>query len=115
MPKVLVVEDHEGYFAAINHDLKDKVEVLHAETLEEGDNLFQSHPDVDLVIMDACVPGDSPNAMPLVKKIVDSGYSKPIIACSSMPFYTRKLVDVGATHQSDKYGVAKMALELLNL
>jgi len=115
MPKVLVVEDDDIWFRIINQDFNGKVEVLRAKTLTEGDDLFRDNPEVDLIIMDACVPGDFPNAMPLVKKIINSGYVKPIIACSSMSPYIIKLVEAGATHQSDKGKVAEMALKLLNL
>jgi DNA-binding response OmpR family regulator len=113
MPKVLVVEDFDPYFKMIDRELSGKVEVLRAATLEEGDNLFQSNPDIDLIIMDACVPGHKPNAMPLVKKIVGTGFTKPIIACSTT--WTGELLKAGATHESDKDRVAKITLELLNL
>lgn len=115
MPKVLVVEDFDYFFNMINRGLSSEIEVLRARTLKEGNNLFQNNPDVDLIIMGACVPGDEPNAMPLVKKIVDSGYKRPIIACSSISPFTKKLICAGATHESSKEGAAKLALKLLNL
>ncbi len=115
MPKVLVVEDFDYFFKMINRELNGKVEMLRAKTLEEGDNLFQSNPDVDLIIMGACVPGDEPNTMPLIRKIVDSGYQWPIIASSGIPPFTKKLICAGATHEIGKEGAAKLALKLLNL
>ncbi len=115
MKKVLVVEDYDPYYATVEKGLAGKVELMRAETLSEGRKLFQENPDVDLIIMDACVPGDKPNSMPLVAEIVESGYDKPIIASSSIPFYTRKLVEAGATHGANKYEVPELALDLLGL
>jgi DNA-binding response OmpR family regulator len=115
MPKILIVEDDDVNFTNIEYYLRSKAEVLQAETLDKGESLFQNNPDIDLIIMDACIPGDSPNAMPLVKKIVDSGYDKPIIACSSESEYTKQLVAAGATHSANKGEVAQMALKLLGL
>ena len=115
MKKVLVVEDYDDYYRLAEKGLAGKVEIMRAETLSEGRKLFQENPDVDLIIMDACVPGDKPNSMPLVAEIIESGYDKPIIASSSMPFYTNKLVEAGATHEADKMEAPKLALGLLGL
>ncbi len=117
MPKVLLIEDDEFYSEFIKADLeKGGVVVLLSTTLNGGYELFNKHSDsIDLIIMDACVPGDRPNSMPLVRTIIESGYSKPIIACSSMPQYRGALTSVGATHQAGKNEAATMALRLLNI
>lgn len=114
MKKILVVEDHDVYYYLIEQKLHGKAELLRGATLSEGRRLFHENPDISLVIMDACVPGDEPNAMPLVAEIVESGFSKPIIASSSMPSYTRALARAGATHQAPKYEAADLALKLLD-
>ena len=95
MKKILVVEDFDPYYETVKKGLAGKVEIVRAETLSEGHKLFQENPDVDLIIMDACVPGDRPNSMPLVAEIVKSGYNKPIIASSTLGSYRRKLIAVG--------------------
>ncbi|MDP1833436.1 MAG: response regulator [Candidatus Moranbacteria bacterium] len=115
MSKVLVIEDHDGYFRRINEELNGKVEVLRATTLEEGEDLFRRNTDIDLIIMDACVPGDRPNSMSLVRKIVQAGFTKPIIACSGLYEYREELLNAGATHDAKKNKVAELALEILNL
>jgi len=115
MPKVLVVEDQYGYFEQIKSGLDGKAEVLHAATLDKADELFFANPDIDVVIMDACVPGDDPSSMPLVEKIRGSGFQKPIIACSSASDYRAMLIEAGASHESGKYGAGRLALELLGL
>jgi len=117
MPKVLVVEDRDGCFTMIKSKLKlnGPIEVLRAVTLKEAADFFQSNPDIDLIIIDACVQSEFPNTMPLVKKIITSGYIKPIIACSSVLFYREELINAGATHQANKFDAAEMALKLLGL
>lgn len=115
MKKVLVVEDNDVYFMFIENVLKGKVEIMRAKILHEGYVLFRENPDFDLIIMDACVPGDNPNAMPLVEEIVKSGYDKPIIASSTVKDYRQELIDAGATHEANKREGAEMALKLLGL
>lgn len=113
MPKVLIVEDFLPYYENIRIELGNRAEVLWGQTLEEGEKIFENNPDLDLIIMDACVPGQIPNAMPLVKKIIATGFKNPIIACSSM--FCMELLEAGATHEANKYDAAKLAIELLGI
>lgn len=116
MKKVLVVEDHDKCYEIIAERLVGKVKIIRADTLQEGWELFQKNPDLDLIIMDACVPGDKPNAMPLVREIRRRGFDKPIIASSSITAYCNLLVEAGATHTVDSKNEApKCALQLLGL
>jgi len=115
MQKVLVVEDFDSYFKIIDRDLKGKVQVLRAQTLEEGWDLLQSHPDTALIIMDACVPGHEPNAAPVVRQLRHQGFTEPIIACSNEPDYRQDLMRAGATQEADKGGAAELALQILGL
>lgn len=115
MKKVLIVEDNDLYYKIAEKGLAGKVEIMRAKILSEGRKLFQKNPDVDLIIMDACVPGYRPNTMPLVEEIVGSGYDKPIIASSGEEFYRQKLIEAGATHEADKREAPKLALNLLGL
>jgi DNA-binding NtrC family response regulator len=114
LKKVLVVEDRDFYYEDIIKGLDGKVEVVWAQTLEEGEQCFREY-DFDLIIMDACLEEDWPDSMPLVKKILGSGYKRPIIAASSLAAYSRKLVEAGATHQAEKEEAGHLALELLGL
>lgn len=115
MFKILVVEDNEPDFSDMELGLSNLAVVFWAETLEKGEACFRENPDVDLIIMDACVPGNEPNSMPLIASILASGYTKPIIAISGMANFSRMLVTAGATHEATKQGVVKMARDLLNL
>ncbi|MCK4540576.1 response regulator [Candidatus Parcubacteria bacterium] len=115
MKKVLVVEDRDIDFYKIEKGLVGKVEIMRAETQSETKKLFQENPDVDLIIMDFRVPGDTPNTISLVKEIVESGYNEPIIASSLMYINRQQLIEAGATNEADKNEVAKLALGLLGL
>ena len=64
--------------------------------------------------MDACVPGDWPNTMPLVRKIRQT-FVGPIIANSSLLEYRKKLLEAGCDYECEKGEVAKKVLELIEL
>ncbi|MDD5289807.1 MAG: hypothetical protein PHT40_01230 [Patescibacteria group bacterium] len=118
MKKVLVVEDRDSDFSPMErvfkfHDKNSEIEILHAKTLKEGENLFFANPDVEVIIMDACVEGDEPDSMPLIEKIVKSGFKKPIIAASGSSLNNDELITAGATHKADKYKAVKLALQFL--
>ncbi len=113
--KVLVVEDSFSCFEEIQWGLKQRVDVLHAATIEDAYDLFEKNSDVDAIIMDACVPGSSPTTMWLVEDIVQSGYAGKIIAASSMREYNNLLMKHGATHSSYKDFAAETVLKLLGL
>ena len=115
MYKVLVVEGDHRYFAMMEAVLLGRVEILRAETLEEGKQLFHNHLDVDLIIMDACAPGNESNTMEFINKLANAGYNKPVIASSSVWQYTQKLVMAGGTHRAEKHNVADKALSLLGI
>jgi len=117
MKRILVVEDDNLYFSIIEGDLStEAITIIRAETLLDADDFFEKNrDDLDLIVMDACVPGDEPNSMWLVRKIISSGYKKPIIACSSSSEYRETLMRAGATHQTNKFQAVKKIKSLLDL
>ena len=115
MKKILVVEDDGYYFSVIKEGLEGKVEILRAIMVEQAEKIFEKTPDFDLIVMDACVPGSKVTTIPLVEKIIKSGYNKPIIASSANESFRQYLLNAGATHEAKKLDVANKVLELLNL
>jgi DNA-binding response OmpR family regulator len=113
---VLLVEDYLPYRELFAMHLGDAgVEVLLAETQEEALLLFEKNKDlIEIIVMDACVPGSSPNTMGLIKTIKDSGFTKPIVGCSSGEDYNKILMEAGATHATKKTEVASFVLGMLN-
>ncbi|OGD67727.1 hypothetical protein A2442_04120 [Candidatus Campbellbacteria bacterium RIFOXYC2_FULL_35_25] len=114
---ILVVEDHVIDFMMMKRMLvgRGDVDVIRHETLEGCETIFFENLEaIDLVIMDACVPGDEPNSMPLIRKMKKSGFDKPIITASSKESYNQILLDAGATHNGkSKMGAVELALTLL--
>ena len=102
MFKVLVVEDQECYWESIKHDLEAKeIVVLLATTIEEAEKLFKENPEVDAISMDACVPGDEPNTIPLLGKIIKSGYKGVIYVCSKSRTFVKLLLEAGREADTD--------------
>lgn len=115
-PLILMVEDDAVYVTRTQRMLGDAVQLVAANTLEGGLTLFEEHKDgLALILMDACVPGDDPNAMWLVRKIRESGFTKPIIAISSMPDYRQMLIRAGASDECAKVDIPTKVRRVLQL
>lgn len=112
LQKVLIVEDDSFFMRIMAERLSGKAEVLQATTLGVGEQIFDQNPDLALILMDACVPGDRPNSMPLVQKIRRS-FTGPIIATSSDPRFRKILLQAGCNHEADKQMAGLLAIELL--
>ena len=85
---------------------------LVASSLEEGERLFQANPDLTLVIMDGCVPGERPNSMPLVQKMRQT-FRGPIVAGSGNPNVCKTLVEAGCSHWALKHMVSGLVSKIL--
>ncbi len=114
MKKILVVDDEDFFHEIIRKKLKDKVTILSAFTIEQAEEVFSANPDLDIIVMDACVPGDSPTTPPLVRRMREI-FSGPIIATSSLGRYRRKLVEAGCDHESIKYTLPEKISGILGL
>lgn len=115
-PKILIVEDEEYLIELLTAFLGEEVRVVSAKTLTEGERVFKENSDIELVVMDCCVPGKTPNSMWLVQKIRKNGFTGPIIAKSSDPKNFQKLLDTGASHSASIppiQNVSSLVLKLL--
>jgi len=117
---ILVVEDDDDFFLSLVAFIKNEdSEIMRASTLEEGKKIFfENQEKINLIIMDACVPGQEPNSMPLIEEIIKSGFSKHIVGLSSSFNYLFKLRDAGATNiisKSDLMVIRNKIFELLEL
>lgn len=114
---LLLVEDYSGYDELFKISLEEagiNIEVLSAKTIEEADRLFNQYAkNIEIIIMDACVPGKTPNTMNLIKEILKSGFTGPIVASSSNEEYNEVLVSAGATHSAEKDKAIKFTINLL--
>ncbi len=114
LKKILIVEDSENYQQKYINALRGKVDILSAYSLGEGEHLFEENPDVTLIVMDACVPGDSPNATALVT-VIRRSFAGPMIAASSLPKYRKILMAAGCDYEEDKDFVVAKVIELLGI
>lgn len=101
LPIVLVLEDDNDWHNYWQKKLSEKTTYLRTQTISAALHDFNLTPEIAAIVVDACVPGDSPNTMSFVKKARET-YKGPMIACSNMPSYRRQLLDAGCDHQCDK-------------
>lgn len=114
LPKILMVEDMQSVHDDIAEMLAGQVVVISALSIEQATRLFAEHPDIALIVMDACVPGDWPTTIPLVKEMRKT-FRGPMIAISSVRDYRRELTDAGCDHECRKYDVPNKILEILGI
>jgi CheY-like chemotaxis protein len=114
MNKVLIVED-EGYLHdEWRRELNNKVVLISALSIREAEEQFTANSDISAIVMDACVPGDSPTTPHLVRKFRKT-FAGPIIAISNFSEYRAKLVSAGCDHESRKDALPQKLLEVLGL
>ena len=114
LKKVLVVEDVVNLHKAWHLLLEDRVQIISALTVEEAEEKFAANPDIVAIAMDACVPGNSINTIPLVQKI-RATFLGPIIAISSSLEYQEVLIKAGCSHQSTKAGMPEKLIGILGI
>ena len=112
--KVLIVDDDDDVQAFYRRTLNDKVLLLSALTIKEAEELFATNPDLDAIVMDACVPEAPPTTIPLVRKMRET-FDGPMIASSGDKDYRQMLVNAGCDHESKKGLVPQKLLEVLGL
>lgn len=108
--KILILEDNshlQKFFLAELEEMG--INALGALSVEEAESLFGQHPDVKLIVVDACVPGSQPTTMPFVKKVRAGGYKSTMIAMSSHAEYRRQLLEAGCNEACEKgYLISKI-------
>jgi hypothetical protein len=114
LKKVLIVEDSRGWQSDYARQLNGRVQILAALTIKEAEELFAANPDINAIVMDACVPGDSPTTPPLVRKIRET-FAGPMIAASGAVWFRKQLMECGCDHQADKDDVPAKVIEVLSL
>jgi CheY-like chemotaxis protein len=101
MARVLVVEDDDVWQRKIA-DMLSGHTVVSANTIEEAYEALKGV-SFDIILMDACVPGEKPNTMSLVTDIRGFGFTGPMVAISSIEVYRHKLVNAGCDHECAKW------------
>ncbi len=110
--KILIIEDLELQNFVYKEQMKRYFEPLFATTLQEALKLFSENSDIELIVLDSCLEGDTPDTIPLVKYFRET-FSKTIIATSSNIELREYLVSAGCDLECDKNDVAKIARKIL--
>ncbi|AKM84012.1 MAG: hypothetical protein UR79_C0001G0254 [Candidatus Campbellbacteria bacterium GW2011_GWD1_35_49] len=115
MKMILVIEDYVVLSKMWRKLLSDVAFVLTAETLQQGQELFNKHKEgLDLVAVDGEVHGSVNNTVVLVKKIVGEFPSSKILAISGDPDNNKILIKAGCEHSVIKQEVVGKIRELLS-
>lgn len=111
MKKVLILEDERYWWEVWRKNLDGKINLLFASSVERAKEMFAENPDLDAIVVDACVPGDYPNTQPLVREFRKT-FRGPIIAISSSAEYRDMLCDAGCNYESEKGYLFKRLLRI---
>lgn len=100
--KILVVEDNLTYLELLSIALREVADIIPASTLEEAEDKFFQYTDIEVIVMDACVPGKIINTIPLVKKLRPL-FNGLMLAASNNDNYNLELLDAGCDQACVKY------------
>ena len=114
MKKILIVEDDTYYYNEWRLELEGMVVLIFASSIKEAEQQFTTNPDLSVIVMDACVPGDRPTTPPLVQKFRET-FSGPMIAISGSEQYRNQLMQAGCDHKSTKEEMSAKVKEVLHL
>lgn len=118
MPKVLVIEDDQDVQSSIARQFnRHKIEgliLIQAYTIEDGIKELENNSDIDLVVLDGCLSGDTPDGLqgiPDIKRF----YKGRIITNSRSPVMRKLMMSAGATDECDKNRTAGSILRVLKI
>lgn len=122
---ILLVEDDELFARAMTRALRKVAKILVAGTVLEAQTLFEAHPEITLVIMDANVPFTKRAAdvarldkrlmttMELTRAIRAARPDLVMVTSSSSEESRKRLVEAGCNFDSPKEEVIRFVLDLL--
>ena len=114
MKKVLVVEDGMDIQEYYKKALEGKVEIISAYSIKSAMFHFNENPDLDAIVMDACLPNPPPNTLGITKRF-RSTFKGPMIAASSDSGFRKMLMNAGCDHESKKNDIPQKVRELLGV
>ncbi|MDD5566905.1 MAG: hypothetical protein PHH01_01800 [Patescibacteria group bacterium] len=112
-PKVLIVDDDRILARLWVLELEmHGVDAIVASTIPDARQMFHDNPDLSLIVVDACVPGNRPNTESLVQEFRMT-FAGPMIGASSYPSYRPLMIRAGCNHASDKPEMVERIIEVL--
>ena len=113
MGKILIVEDNGVYQDFFYSELRDKFDLIQVYSIEEAEKEFKNNPDITAIALDACVPGNKLNTLPLLGTFRET-FSGPIISITSSPYYAEDMLKSGCSDHAQKYDFPNKLIEILN-
>jgi len=111
--KVLIVEDLPHYQVLWRRRLSEVATVLSATTIVDAEKMFAENADIEVVVLDACVPGTTPTTFGLIKSFKKT-FDGPMIAISSEENFRKEMLLLGCSHQTSVKGdVVEKVTEVL--
>jgi CheY-like chemotaxis protein len=115
-PIVLIADDLPRVISTWTHHLASYgIGVVVATSLEELHSVYAQHQShIAAVILDGCIPGHFVNTIGFIRAARANGFTKPIVAASSLPEYRAQMVGAGCSHQAPKELAADLVADLLS-
>lgn len=91
------------------------IRTIKAMSIRDLCGTFLAHEsEIAAVILDGCIPGHSVNTIGFIMIAREIGFTKPIIAASSLEKYRDRMVGWGCSHQAPKELAAELVADLLS-
>ena len=113
-PKILIIDDSETAQDKFVKELAGKATILSAFTVEQAEKFFAANSDIDVIAIDACVPGVEPTTTPLVRELRRT-FKGLMIAISGFRGYRQDLVEAGCDFGCVKEELCGKFLEFLKI
>lgn len=112
--RILMIEDEENVIKVFCEIYGPSMVIVTATKLNEAEVLIDNTANTfDLVILDACLGGNSPNTLRLPARLRENGFKGQIIGFSSEPQYQASLKGAGCDQVCHKTEIFKVVDKLL--
>lgn len=112
--KVLLLDDDNLIQAEWAFRLPAEVQALSAFDIEDAERYVRENPDIALIAVDGCVPGNHLNTLPFVRE-ARQAFRGPMVAVSSNPDFRFELLAAGCDYACEKSALPEKICELLGL
>lgn len=114
MKSILIIEDSLALIEDAKFRLAGLCKLTFASNISDARSQIHNNLDsFDLIAFDACLPGETPNTIPLVHEAIKLKFKGEMIAISSAPDYNQLLLNAGCTKAIYKPEVIDLILDLL--
>ncbi len=117
MKKVLIFEDLPFLQRHYAKALDGKVVVVSACSVAQAEEAWRDNRDAALIVMDACLEGEEPDTIALLREI-RLEFDGPIVAASSNKYFCDELIAAGCSHKlrcKDEDVLAALVCEILEV